>query len=135
MTCTTLNNLYRNSDSFALDEKLSGWMRIIDLDNLENFLKIDTKGELCANIRGVEIPMHHYGRPMSMRKGKKPTKIKLIVTKEVFKYIAESIMNSVKDIYYNLSTEIRDRLSRHELLESMCVVFPNYWSLRQPSDF
>ena len=84
------------------------------------------RGELCANIWGVEIPMHYYGRSPSTRKGKKPTLQKLIVTKEVFEQIVESVMNSMKDICYNLSTEIRDRLPQHELLESMCVVFPNY---------
>ena len=72
MTCTTFDNLNRNLDSFSMDEKLSGWMRIIDLDNLDNFLKIDAKGKLCANIWGVEIPMHYYGRLVSTRKGKKP---------------------------------------------------------------
>ena len=51
MTCVALDNLYRDSDSFALDEKLSGWMRITDLDNPDNFLKIDANGELCASIR------------------------------------------------------------------------------------
>ena len=135
MTCATLDNLYRDSDSFALDEKLSGWMRITDLDNPNNYLKIDANGKLCASIRGVEIPMHYYGRSPSTRKGKKAMLQKLTVTKEVFEQIVESVMNSVKDICYNLSSEIRDRLPRHELLESMCVVFPNYWSLRQPSDF
>ena len=73
MTCGTLDNLYRNSDSFSVDEKLSGWMRIIVLNNLNNFQKIDGKGELCGNIRDLEIPMHYYGRHASMRKGKKPT--------------------------------------------------------------
>ena len=56
MTCVALDNLYRNLDSFSLDEKLLGWMRIKDLDNPDNFLKIDAKGELYANIWGVEIP-------------------------------------------------------------------------------
>ena len=50
MTCAALDNLYKNSDSFILDEKLLGWMRIIDLHNPDNFLKIDAKGELCPNI-------------------------------------------------------------------------------------
>lgn len=50
MTCTSLDNLYRNPNSFFVDEKLSGWMRITNLDNPDNFLKIDTNGELCANI-------------------------------------------------------------------------------------
>ena len=59
-------------------------MRTIDLDNPNKFLKIDAKEELCANIQGVEIPMHYYGRPLSTRKGKKPTLQKLTVTKEVF---------------------------------------------------
>ena len=84
MTCAALDNLYRNLDSFSLDEKLLGWMRITNLDNLDNFLKIDAKGELCANIQGVEILVHYYGRSLSTRKGKKPMLQKLIVTKEVF---------------------------------------------------
>lgn len=126
MTCVALDNLYRTSDSFSVDEKLSGWMRITDLDNPDKFLKIDAKGELCANIRGVEIPMYYYGRPMSMRKGKKPRKPKLIVTKEVFEQIVESVINSVKDISSNLSSKIRERLPRHKLLESMCIVFLHY---------
>lgn len=78
------------------------------LDNPNNFLKIDTKGELCANIQGVEIPMHYYGRLLSTRKGKKPMQPKLTVTKEVFEQIVESIMNSAKDISYILSSEIRE---------------------------
>ena len=135
MTCMALDNLYRNSNSFSLDEKLLGWMRIIDLDNPNNFLKIDAKGELCANIWGVELPMHYYGKLVFMRKGKKPTQPKLKVTKEVFKHIVESIMNSMKDISYSISLEIKEIFSQHELLESMCIVFPNYWSLRSPNDF
>lgn len=79
--------------------------------------------------------MHYYGRPVSTRKGNKPTKPKLTVTKEVFEHIVESVMNSVKDISYNLSSKIRERLPRHEFLESMCIVFPHYWSLRSPKDF
>ena len=59
-------------------------MRIIDLDNPDNFLKIDAKGELCINIQGVKIPMHYYGRLISMRKEKKPTQTKLTITKELF---------------------------------------------------
>ena len=53
----------------------------------------------------------------------------------MFEQIVESVMNSMKDISYNISLEIRDRLPQHEFLESMCVVFPHYWSLRKPSDF
>ena len=64
-----------------MDEKLLGWMRIIDLDNPNNFLNIDAKGELSANIQGVEIPRHYYGRLVSMRKGKKPTQPKLTIRK------------------------------------------------------
>ena len=79
-------------------------MRIIDLDNPNNFLKIDAKGKLCANVRGVEIPMHYYGRSPSTRKGKKLMLQKLTITKEVFEEIVESVMNFVKDICYNLST-------------------------------
>ena len=135
MTCVALDNLYRNSNSFGLDEKPLGWMRITDLDNPDNFLKIDANGELCANIQDVEIPMHYYGKSLSTIKGKKPTLKKLTITKEVFEWIVESIMNSMKDICYNLSIQIRDRFPQHEFLESMCVVFPNYWSLRKPSDF
>ena len=59
-------------------------MRVTDLDNPDNFLKIDAKGELCANIWGVEIPMHYYGRLMSTRKGKKLMQPKLTIIKEVF---------------------------------------------------
>ena len=101
-------------------------MRIIDLDNPNNFLKVYANGDLCASIQGVEIPMHYYGRSPSTRKGKKAMLQKLTVRKEVFEQIVESVMNSVKDICYNLSSEIRDRLPQHEFLESMCVMFSNY---------
>ena len=98
ITCATLDNIYRNSDSFSLDEKLSGWMRITDLDNPNNFLKIDAKGELCDNIQRVEIPMHYYGRPLSTRKGRKPMQQKLTITNEMFEQIIEFVMNYVRNI-------------------------------------
>ena len=76
------------------------------MNNPNKFLKIDAKGELCANIWGVEILMHYYERHVSMRKGKKPMQPKLTITKKVFAHIVESVMNFLKDISYNISSKI-----------------------------
>ena len=50
MTCAALDNLYRDSNSFFVDEKLLWWMRIIDLDNPNNFLNIDKRVIMCQYI-------------------------------------------------------------------------------------
>lgn len=118
-----------------MDEKKLGWIKITDLDNLNNLLKIDANRELCVNILGVEILMHYYGRLVSMSKGKKPLQPKLTITKGVFDKIVEFEIYSMKEISYKLSLEIRERFPRHELLEAMSIVFPNCWSLRSLKDF
>ena len=45
------------------------------------------------------------------------------------------MLDSVKRVCYNLSSEIRDRFPPEELLEAMSIVFPQYWSLDCPTDF
>lgn len=60
-TCLTLDNLYQ-SDRTLSDIKFDKWQKITDLDNLDNYLHINADGELCASVRGINIPMYYSGR-------------------------------------------------------------------------
>ena len=45
------------------------------------------------------------------------------------------MLESIKWIFYNLLSKIRDRFPSEELLEAVSIVFPQYWSLNCPTDF
>jgi hypothetical protein len=57
------------------------------------------------------------------------------ITKEYFTKIVESLTASAKVIAFDLSSKIRMRFPLDKLLESMAIVFPQYWSLNCLSDF
>ena len=55
MTCSSLDTLYR---LLPLDEsKFAQWIETTYLNNPWNFLHIGANDEVCAWVRGVDIPM------------------------------------------------------------------------------
>ena len=141
MTYNSLDTLYR---LIPLDgSKFRKWLEITDLNNHRNFLHIGANNEVYARVHGVDIPMQYYARinPNSnpnkagSKVESKPKKVLLHVTSEDFKKIKDSMLDSVKRVFYNLSSEIRFRFPPEELLEAMSIVFPQYWSLNYLTDF
>ena len=106
-------------------------------------LHIGANDEVYARVRGVDIPMQYYVHVNPNSNPNKagsevesePEKILSRVTSEAFKKIKDSVLDSVKRVCYNLSSEIRFRFPPEELLKAMSIVFPQYWSLNSPTDF
>ena len=141
MTYNSQDALYQ---LLPLDEsKFAKWIEMTGLNNLGNFLHIGANDEVYARICGVDIPMQYYAciNPNSNPKevGRKlelePEKVLSRVTSEDFKKIKDSVLDFVKRVCYNLSSEIRFRFPPEELLEEMSIVFPQYWSLNYLTDF
>ena len=38
------------------------WTTIIDIENIENYLKFDEKGTLCMAMRGHMVPFHYVSK-------------------------------------------------------------------------
>ena len=137
MTCSSLDTLYR---LLLLDEtKFAKWLEISDLNNPGKFLHIGANDEVYARVRGVDIPMQYYARTNPNEAGSEvesePEKVLSRVTSEAFKKIKDFVLDSIKRVCYNLSSEIRFRFPLNELLEAMSIFFPQYWSLNSPTDF
>ena len=143
MTCDSLYTLYR---LLTLDKsKFTKWIEITDLNNLGNFLHIGANDELYARVRGVDIPMQYYAcvNPDSnpneegseLEVESELEKVLSHVTSEDFKKIKDFVLDFVKQVFYNISLEIRFRFPLEELLKAMSIVFPQYWSLNCPNDY
>ena len=117
MTCMALDSLY--SDLSGHSPIFSRWEIITDLNHAENFLQFNGKNELCVFVKGFEIPMH---QSKTTKRGRV-----LPVRKDDFDKIVKSVSENVKSISYQLSSEIRERFPRDEILEAMSCVFPQFW--------
>jgi hypothetical protein len=49
LACLQLDNLYTMPESFTCPT-FKGWTTIIDIENIENYLKFDGKGILCMEV-------------------------------------------------------------------------------------
>lgn len=61
LACLALDNLYTMEDSFTRPE-FTSWTRIVNIENVENYLKFDEKGMLCMVVRGYMVPFHYIGK-------------------------------------------------------------------------
>ena len=130
MTCSSLDTLYR---LISLDEtKFAKWLEILDLNNPRNFLHIVVNDEVYVRVCGVDIPMQYYARvnhdsnpnEVGSEVESKLEKVLSCVTSEDFKRIKDFVLDSVKQVCYNLSLEIRFRFPLEDLLKVMSIVFP-----------
>ena len=113
------------------------------MNNPGKFLHIGANDEVYARVHGVDIPMQYYARvnpdsnpnEAGSEVESEPKKVISRVTSEAFKKIKDSVLDSVKRVCYNLSSEIIFRFPPEELLEAMSIVFPQYWALNCPTDY
>ena len=120
ITCLALDNLYLRPGSF-IGIAFTSWTKIINIENNEIFLKFDEKGMLCMAVRGHMIPFYYNEKIGRTTKESH-------VSREIFDNIVTSVRCNLIEIAKSLSTEIRDRFPRDELLEAMSVVYPQYWN-------
>jgi hypothetical protein len=118
--CLSLDNLYTMPESFA-GPRFTNWTTIIDIENTENYLKFDEKGILCMEVRGYMVPFHYIDKTRRTTK-ERP------VSRDLFDNVVISVRRNLIEIAKSLSSEIRERFPRDELLEAMSVVYPEYWN-------
>ena len=58
LACLALDNLYTMSRSFP-SPTFNGWTTLIDIENIENYLKFEEKGRLCMVVHGYMVPFHY----------------------------------------------------------------------------
>jgi hypothetical protein len=59
--CLSLDNLYMMPESFA-GPRFTNWTMIIDIENIENYLKFDEEGILCMEVCGYMVPFHYIDK-------------------------------------------------------------------------
>lgn len=126
LACLALDNLYMMADSFT-GLAFTNWAKIINIENDENLLKFDEKGFLCMAVRGYMVPFYYNDKIGRTTK-------ECPVSREQFDNVVISVRRSLIEIAKSLSSEIRERFPRDELLEAMSVVYPQYWNHRQCSE-
>ena len=107
-------------DSFTGPE-FKSWTEIINIENTEIFLTFDEKGMLCIAVRWYMVPFHYVSKTGRITKD-------CPVSRDQFDNIVISVRQNLIEIARSLSLEIRERFPRDELLEAMCVVYPQYWN-------
>ena len=131
MKCSSQDTLYW---LLPLDEtKFAKWLEISDLNNPRNFLHIGANDEVYARVRGVDIPMQYYARvnpkynlnEVGSEVESEPMKVISCVTSEEFEKIKDLVLESVKKVCYNLSSEIRFKFPPEKLLKEMSIFFLN----------
>lgn len=120
LTCLALDNLYMREESFT-SLAFTSWTKTINIENDDFFLKFDEKGMLCMVVRGHMIPFYY-----NEKRGK--TTKECHVSREKFDNLVISVRGNLVEIAKSLSSEIRDRFPRDELLEAMSMVYPQYWN-------
>ena len=123
LTCLSLDNLYIMEDSF-IDLAFTNWRKIINIENYDFFFKFDEKGILCMAVHGHMVPFYYN------EKIGRSTK-QCSVSRERFHDVVISVRDNLKEIAKSLSSEIREWFPRDELLESMSIIYPQYWDHSQ----
>ena len=85
------------------------------------FFKFDEKGMLCMEIRGNMVPFYYNDKIGISTK-------EFLVLRERLDNVVISMRHNLIEIAKSLSSEIRERFPRDELLEAMFVVYPQYWN-------
>ena len=121
MACILLDNLY-----ITLVEAFDGidftkWKELIDLQNPQNILKLDENNCVCISVCDNLVPLHiiqKHGRTIK----EEP------VTRDEFQVVIQEVKSNLTNVARVLTTEIRERFPRDELLEAMSIVYPQFWN-------
>jgi len=119
LACLALDNLYMMQDSF-IGPEFKSWTKIINIENNEKKLMFDEKGIQCIAVHGYMVPFHYISKTRQITKD-------CPVSRDQFDNIVISMRQNLIEIARSLSLEIRERFPQDELLEAMCVVYPQYW--------
>ena len=103
LTCLALDNLYMMTGSFT-SPTFNGWNTLIDIENIENYLKFDEKGRLCMVVRGYMVPFH-YDSKMGQ------TTEECHVSRDQFNDIVILVRHNLIQIAQSLSSDIRELFS------------------------
>ena len=95
-----LDNLYMMPGSFT-SLAFNGCTTLIDIENIENYLKFDGKGILCMEVRGYMFPFHYVSK---MGKNTK----ECCVSRDQFNDIVISVRHNLMQIAQSLLSEIRE---------------------------
>ena len=85
------------------------------------FLKFDEKGMLCMEAHGHMVPFY-YNEKIGRSTKRCP------VPREQFHDVVILVRRNLIEITKSLSSEIRERFPRDELLEAMSIIYPQYWN-------
>ena len=61
LACIALDNLYMMPGYFT-SPTFNGWTTLIDIENIENYLKFDEKWRLCMALHGYMVPFHYVSK-------------------------------------------------------------------------
>ena len=97
------------------------WKELIDRQNPQNILKLHENNCVCISVRDNLVPLHilqKHGRTIK----EKP------VTRDEFQVVIQEVKSNLTNVARVLTTEIRERFPRDELLEAMSIVYPQFWN-------
>ena len=121
MACLLLDNLYITPVEAFDGIDFTKWKELIDLQNPQNILKLDENNCVCISVRDNLVPLHilqKHGRTIK----EKP------VTRDEFQVVIQEVKSNLTNVARVLTTEIRERFPRDELLEAMSIVYPQFWN-------
>ena len=98
----------------------TNWSKLINIEN-DVFFKFDEKGILCMAVHGHMVPFYYNDKIGISTK-------ECLVSRELFHNVVISVRCNLIEIAKSLSSEIRERFPRDELLEAMSMAYPQYWN-------
>ncbi|KAH7405300.1 hypothetical protein KP509_15G064700 [Ceratopteris richardii] len=120
MTCMRLKTLYSETSGFDSQEFIE-WESLIQVGVEDSFLQYNNKGWLCIFVKDKQIPLYVSRKSQGVC-------IKKKVNQTFFAILVDSVKQGLRSICNKLTSEIRERFPRDELLEAMAIVHPLYWN-------
>jgi len=108
-----------------MGDGFEAWQFVIILKHPKIFLKFDIMGNLCICVHDKFIPMHYYYR----RDGTYVEGLEEIpITSQLFDHLISDVRRKLQKVSKMVSSEIRDQFSKDDLVESMSIIHPHFWS-------